>query len=184
MKRNVSQNGYFSGILCKKVSTLTFAAVISCALINFSTTPAMADNNYPTTLESVKADITTYMSGLHDTYTVSDTETDGALKLSFYDKTTNTNITYYVTPSDTDREALSKVLATGNAFLREAQESDTVVFVINGTNYTYDISLVPESRFVLTPTNETTGDNVFLIPEYNAETQTTTDKYYKLTYKL
>ncbi|MBQ1611933.1 MAG: hypothetical protein II085_00495, partial [Alphaproteobacteria bacterium] len=135
------------------------------------------------TLDRVKSDITSYMSETHDTYTATTEEADGALKLNFFDNTTNTNVTYYITPSDTDRDALSAIISTGSAFLRVAESSETPTFIINGVNYVYDPALVLESCYTLTETTETSGDNIYLIPEYDPETQTTTDKYYKLEYK-
>ena len=49
------------------------------------------------TLDRVKAELTDFLEGEHDTYTVHEEEVEGDLKLNFFDHTTNTNVTYYIT---------------------------------------------------------------------------------------
>ena len=72
----------------------------------------------------------------------------------------------------------------------------TCTAILGGTNsaaandYTptldklYNEGLSPvHSSFTLSPTETTTGINIYNLPDYNPETKTVTDKYYELQYK-
>ena len=121
-----------------------------------SSTTAIAGDTI-STFQNDMTDLINQHSGEAYTLTTSSSNGDTAITFITADGNSVSNKTYYFTPSDDERALLTQLAATGNTFLREAEDGEPALFDINGVGYTIDTDSLNQLSGGMSSLEETTS---------------------------